>query len=65
MDVGQWTWALLVSVVGSVSLPDITDRSFAELCVKEHNKARSEVSPPASGMLYMVRTVGSGGRPVK
>lgn len=37
------------------TLPDIGDAEFIEKCMREHNKFRSEVSPPASDMLYMVR----------
>lgn len=48
-----WAWIILDLGVCSVSLPDITDRKFIEDCVKEHNRARSSVSPPASNMLYM------------
>ncbi|MCJ8742888.1 hypothetical protein PDJAM_G00087380 [Pangasius djambal] len=34
-------------------LPDITDPEFISSCVKEHNQARTSVSPPASNMRYM------------
>ncbi|KAF4079932.1 hypothetical protein AMELA_G00184040 [Ameiurus melas] len=34
-------------------LPDITDQEFIDVCVKEHNQARSNVTPSASYMRYM------------
>lgn len=37
----------------SVLLPEITDGKFIDECVREHNRARSSASPPASDMLYM------------
>ncbi|XP_035467201.1 GLIPR1-like protein 1 isoform X3 [Scophthalmus maximus] len=49
-----WTWILLDSGVTSVSLPEITDGGFIDECVREHNRARSSVNPPASNMLHMV-----------
>uniref|UniRef100_A0A8D3CR68 4Fe-4S ferredoxin-type domain-containing protein n=2 Tax=Scophthalmus maximus TaxID=52904 RepID=A0A8D3CR68_SCOMX len=48
-----WTWILLDSGVTSVSLPEITDGGFIDECVREHNRARSSVNPPASNMLHM------------
>lgn len=45
---------LLASAVWSASLPEISDVKFIDECVREHNRARSGVSPPASDMLYMV-----------
>uniref|UniRef100_A0A1A8BZL8 GLI pathogenesis-related 1 n=1 Tax=Nothobranchius kadleci TaxID=1051664 RepID=A0A1A8BZL8_NOTKA len=48
-----WAWIVLVLEVCSISLPEISDKKFIEDCVKEHNTARSAVSPPASNMLYM------------
>ncbi|XP_022071430.1 GLIPR1-like protein 1 [Acanthochromis polyacanthus] len=48
-----WAWVFLDSGVSSGSLPDITDGKFIEECVREHNWARSSVSPAASNMLYM------------
>ncbi|XP_070709994.1 glioma pathogenesis-related protein 1 [Pempheris klunzingeri] len=48
-----WAWILLDLGVCSVSLPEITDRSFIDECVREHNRARSAVTPPASNMLTM------------
>uniref|UniRef100_UPI0037E846C5 GLIPR1-like protein 1 n=1 Tax=Semicossyphus pulcher TaxID=241346 RepID=UPI0037E846C5 len=48
-----WAWMILDSGLCSVSLPEITDWKFITECVKEHNRARSSVSPPASNMLYM------------
>ncbi|KAM6961763.1 GLIPR1-like protein 1 [Tautogolabrus adspersus] len=48
-----WAWIILESGVCSVTLPEITDRKFIDECVKEHNRARSSVSPPASNMLHM------------
>ncbi|XP_028427148.1 LOW QUALITY PROTEIN: glioma pathogenesis-related protein 1-like [Perca flavescens] len=44
---------VLDSGVCSVSLPEITDGKFIDECVREHNEARSSVSPSASDMLYM------------
>ena len=49
-----WAWMILDSGVCSASLPEITDGNFIEECVREHNRARSSVSPAASNMLYMV-----------
>ncbi|XP_041820125.1 GLIPR1-like protein 1 [Chelmon rostratus] len=46
-------WSILDSGVGSALLPEITDGSFIDECVREHNRARSSVSPAASNMLYM------------
>ncbi|TDG96918.1 hypothetical protein EPR50_G00233980 [Perca flavescens] len=48
-----WAWIVLDSGVCSVSLPEITDGKFIDECVREHNEARSSVSPSASDMLYM------------
>ncbi|XP_029017740.1 glioma pathogenesis-related protein 1 [Betta splendens] len=49
-----WPWIVLVIVRARANaLPDITDEEFIGKCVREHNKARSSVSPPASDMLYM------------
>ncbi|KAM3587373.1 uncharacterized protein V6R79_003460 [Siganus canaliculatus] len=48
-----WAWMILDWRVGSVLLPDINDEQFIEECVREHNNARSSVTPPASDMLYM------------
>ncbi|XP_062239146.1 glioma pathogenesis-related protein 1 [Platichthys flesus] len=48
-----WVWIILDSGASSVSLPETTDRRFIDECVREHNRARSSVSPPASYMLYM------------
>ncbi|XP_068163325.1 glioma pathogenesis-related protein 1 [Antennarius striatus] len=48
-----WTWMILDSGVSSVSLPEITDVKFIDECVREHNRARSSVSPAASDMLHM------------
>ncbi|XP_008276762.1 GLIPR1-like protein 1 isoform X2 [Stegastes partitus] len=53
MEMFLWTWIILHSAVCSLSLPDISDEKFIEECVREHNRARSSVSPPASNMLYM------------
>lgn len=50
-----WACIILDSGVRSISLPEISDLKFIEECVKEHNLARSYVSPPATDMLYMVR----------
>ncbi|XP_042367146.1 GLIPR1-like protein 1 [Plectropomus leopardus] len=46
-------WIILHSGLCAVSLPEITDRKFIDECVREHNKARSSVSPAAADMLYM------------
>nr|XP_020515668.1 glioma pathogenesis-related protein 1-like [Labrus bergylta] len=48
-----WAWIILESGVCSVTLPEITDRKFIDEYVKEHNRARSSVSLPASNMLHM------------
>uniref|UniRef100_A0A668V9X5 SCP domain-containing protein n=1 Tax=Oreochromis aureus TaxID=47969 RepID=A0A668V9X5_OREAU len=48
-----WACIILDSGVCSISLPEISDLKFIEECVKEHNWARSSVSPPATDMLYM------------
>ncbi|XP_050933826.1 GLIPR1-like protein 1 isoform X2 [Lates calcarifer] len=48
-----WAWIILDSRVRSVLVPEITDGEFINECVREHNRARSSVSPPASNMLYM------------
>ena len=52
--------ACMLSVVSSSSspantLPDIENEGFIKDCVRMHNKFRSEVTPKASDMLYMVR----------
>lgn len=39
----------------ALTLPDVGDPEFIEECVQTHNRLRSEVNPPASNMLYMVR----------
>uniref|UniRef100_A0A3Q3WKX5 SCP domain-containing protein n=1 Tax=Mola mola TaxID=94237 RepID=A0A3Q3WKX5_MOLML len=52
-----WAWIIQNSVC-SVSLPEITDRKFIDQCVREHNAARSSVSPAASNMLYMTWDAG-------
>ncbi|XP_061085467.1 GLIPR1-like protein 1 [Conger conger] len=36
-----------------VQLPNITDQSFIDSCVKAHNGHRAKVKPPSSDMLYM------------
>lgn len=47
-------WLILLDAgVMSGSLPDITDRRFKDECVRQHNAARSSVSPTASNMLHM------------
>lgn len=51
LQVLLFSWILVG--VESVSLPEITDGNFIEECVKEHNRARSSVSPPATDMRYM------------
>ncbi|XP_078137743.1 glioma pathogenesis-related protein 1 [Sander vitreus] len=48
-----WAWIILDPGVCSVSLPEINDGKFIDECVREHNWARSSVSPSASDMLYM------------
>ncbi|XP_072233669.1 GLIPR1-like protein 1 [Leuresthes tenuis] len=48
-----WVWVVLDLGFCSVSLPEITDKNFIDECVREHNRARSSVNPPASDMLYM------------
>ncbi|XP_037616700.1 GLIPR1-like protein 1 [Sebastes umbrosus] len=48
-----WAWIILESGLCSDLLPEITDGKFIEECVREHNRARSAVDPPASDMLYM------------
>ncbi|XP_067438491.1 GLIPR1-like protein 1 [Thunnus thynnus] len=53
VEILLWACIVLESGVYSVSLPEITDGEFIEQCVREHNKARSSVNPPASDMLYM------------
>ncbi|XP_036978076.1 GLIPR1-like protein 1 [Acanthopagrus latus] len=53
-----WAWMILDSGVCSASLPEITDGNFIEECVREHNRARSSVSPAASNMLYMTWDAG-------
>ncbi|XP_040886115.1 GLIPR1-like protein 1 [Toxotes jaculatrix] len=53
VEVLLWAWIILDSGVCSVLMPEITDGKFIDECVREHNKARSSVSPPASNMLYM------------
>ncbi|KAL6117082.1 glipr1 [Pungitius sinensis] len=45
-----WAWTIQNC---SAALPEITAGEFIKECVKEHNEARSSVSPPASDMLYM------------
>lgn len=54
-----WAWIILDSRVRSVLVPEITDGEFINECVREHNRARSSVSPPASNMLYMVGKIGT------
>ncbi|XP_023264503.1 glioma pathogenesis-related protein 1 [Seriola lalandi dorsalis] len=53
VDLLLWAWIVLDSGVCSVVLPEITDGKFIDECVREHNRARSSVNPPASDMLYM------------
>ncbi|KAM9327573.1 GLIPR1-like protein 1 [Pholidichthys leucotaenia] len=49
-----WLWIIVLDwCVCLVSLPEITNQRFIDECVKEHNRARSNVNPPASNMLYM------------
>lgn len=48
-----WILTLFFSSVCGINLPDITDRSFVDICLQEHNKARSEVRPPATDMTFM------------
>ncbi|XP_070848598.1 glioma pathogenesis-related protein 1 [Chaetodon trifascialis] len=48
-----WAWIILDLGVCSVSLPEITDRTFIDECLEEHNRARSFVSPAASNMWQM------------
>ncbi|XP_022604712.1 glioma pathogenesis-related protein 1 isoform X3 [Seriola dumerili] len=54
VDLLLWAWIVLDSGVCSVVLPEITDGKFIDECVREHNRARSSVNPPASDMLHMV-----------
>ncbi|XP_041637144.1 glioma pathogenesis-related protein 1 [Cheilinus undulatus] len=49
----MWALIFLNSGVCSITLPKITDRKFIDENVKEHNRARSSVSPPASNMKEM------------
>lgn len=49
-----WSLVVLGSAGGSASVPDITQQSFIDECVKEHNVARSSVRPGARGMQDMV-----------
>lgn len=49
-----WVWVIGKSVVSLVTIPEITDESFIDECVRGHNRARSSVRPAASDMLYMV-----------
>lgn len=53
-------WSLLVlgSAPSSADVPDITQQSFIDGCVEEHNRARSSVQPAARGMKDMVGAVG-------
>ncbi|XP_038155704.1 GLIPR1-like protein 1 [Cyprinodon tularosa] len=48
-------WAVVILNLGtlSMSLPQISDKNFTAECVREHNEARSAVSPSSSDMLYM------------
>ncbi|XP_036376033.1 glioma pathogenesis-related protein 1b [Megalops cyprinoides] len=53
-----WLTVLMDSIILMQSaqekqLPDITDQSFIDRCVKAHNDHRSRVNPAASDMLYM------------
>ncbi|KAM9334791.1 GLIPR1-like protein 1 [Symphorus nematophorus] len=48
-----WAWIILQAGVFSISMPEITDEKFIDECVREHNRARSSVSPAANDMLYM------------
>ncbi|XP_029681302.1 GLIPR1-like protein 1 [Takifugu rubripes] len=48
-----WAWVIGKSVVSLVTIPEITDESFIDECVRGHNRARSSVRPAASDMLYM------------
>lgn len=50
---------LIYSIAGVQSaadghLPDITNQTFIDACVKAHNRYRSGVNPAPSDMLYMV-----------
>ncbi|XP_044042929.1 GLIPR1-like protein 1 isoform X2 [Siniperca chuatsi] len=47
VEILLWAWIILDSGVCSVSLPGITDGKFIDECVREHNWARSSVSPPS------------------
>ncbi|XP_029351263.1 GLIPR1-like protein 1 [Echeneis naucrates] len=48
-----WAWIILDSWVCSTDLPEIRNQKFIDECLREHNKARSSVNPPATDMLYM------------
>ncbi|XP_075867351.1 glioma pathogenesis-related protein 1 [Nelusetta ayraudi] len=48
-----WSLVVLGPAWGSASVPDITQQSFIDECVKEHNVARSSVRPGARGMKDM------------
>lgn len=49
-------WSLVVFGSGqsSADVPDITQQSFIDDCVKEHNRARSSVQPAARAMKDVV-----------
>lgn len=56
LAMAAWIVALLPrDGVPARTLPGIEDEAFSQACVRAHNKFRSEVSPRASDMLYMVR----------
>lgn len=53
-----WLLVVLSSGQSSADVPDITQQSFIDRCIKEHNRARSSVQPAARGMQEVVgRTV--------
>ncbi|XP_040092797.1 GLIPR1-like protein 1, partial [Oryx dammah] len=52
----SYLWTLGLCLVASKSppkVPSITDDTFIEECLRFHNEARSNVSPPAADMKYM------------
>lgn len=53
-----WSLVVLSSAGASAFMLDITEQSFIDKCVKEHNVARSSVWPVATGMKDMVGRAG-------
>lgn len=60
--VSLWSLVVLGSAASWADVPDVTQQSFIDRCVKEHNRARSSVQPAATNMKDMVGRAGHSGR---